>query len=112
MKAEVILEDSANKEIINVDNISNKDDFYYIDCSNAKNHLMVLNDGIIINRIDIDHSTKVALTSNPFIEVSTLEGTLNFSTKVVEINKNFDIISIVYSVNDEVRKITIRYLGE
>ena len=113
MNAKITIEDRENKykEIINIDDLEDKNCFSYVDSYNAKNNLRVLSDGIIINRKVETHDTYVVLRDDGYIKIKTNEGTLKFSLKVIELIINNDIISIVYCVNDSIKSIKIEFLG-
>ena len=111
MKIRVTLKDIDKTEIIDVENPVSRNSFDYIDSYGANNHLEVFDDGITIERYDIDHKTKVTLRKESYIQIISEEGTLTFLAKIVEFNKNFDIITIVYSVDDNQKEIIINYLG-
>ena len=73
--------------------------------------VMIKDDEISINRRLSSHSTSLIFNNNPLIEISTNEGTLKFYPKVIEIKKNNGIITIVYTINDTIKKIEIKYIG-
>ena len=112
MRISVTLEDKDNKETIIIENVSDRNSFDYVDTFGAFNHIEIYENGISIDRKDIDHLTRLVLTDNPHIEIISSEGTITFLTKVVEFNKNFDIITIVYKIDEDNRKKIINYLGE
>lgn len=114
MKAQVEIISIDNKELINVDNIINKNHFSYTDLDGASNEIDILDDGIKVHRISKDHETNLYLSQNErsFIEIKTEEGVINIDTKTLAFNVNNDIISIAYIIDgSETNKIVIKYIG-
>lgn len=111
MKVQIVLQDGRNRDVINVENIEDRNYFSYIDSDGGFNQVEVFEDGLMIVRKAKDHVTKLNFGKDSFVEVISKEGTLTFFIKVVEIYKNFDIISIDYRVNEDDKKIIIKYIG-
>ena len=114
MKAQVQIISNENKEIINVDNIVNNKDFEYIDSYGANNHLLVFDNGIEIKRVCNSHNTLLHLMKNEdsYVIIDSIEGNVKISSKVLAFDINCDIISLVYLINSEQRKIIVKYLGD
>lgn len=110
MKILLKIIDQDCTEQINIET-TNRNSFSYVDSYGADNKLDILEDGIQIHRKEIGHKTEVFLTlKKSFINIITDEGNLYFDAKVIAFNKNNDIISLVYSINNENKKIEIHYL--
>lgn len=114
MKAQIELKDSAEKQVINVNDVDNKAVLMYEDYDSAFNVLTVFDNGIRIKRVADTHETLVMLLNNEpsFVEVNSPDGSLKLDAEVLEFNKNNDIISIAYKIEGELKRITIRYLGD
>lgn len=113
MNVRLEIEDKQDnyKEIINIEDINDRDHFSYIDSDEANVDVRVFNDGISIFREAKTHKTYLILKENGYVKIRTSEGDLKFSIKTLEINKNNDNISIDYCVNDSLKSIRIYYLG-
>lgn len=114
MKVQFVIEDKIEnyKEVFNILDVKDRNHFSYVDDTGSLNVIDVYDDGIVINREDNDHNTKVVLRDEAYIEVESQEGTLKFSVKVIAINRNFGNIVIAYSLNESAKEIRINYLGE
>lgn len=113
MNVQVIIEDKQDnyKEVINIENITNKEHFSYIDSDQANVDIRVFNDGISIFRQGDDHKTYLILKEGGYAKIRTSEGDLKFLIKMLDLNINNDNISIVYCLNDSTKSISIKYLG-
>ena len=112
MNALLIIEDKNDdyKEIIEFKDINDKNSFSY-ENEDESCFVEVLEEGLRIKRRLLSHHTNIILDNNPLIEISTLEGTLKFYPKDIAIKKNNDIITIVYTINDTIKELTIKYIG-
>lgn len=97
-------------ETIEFKDILDKNTFSYVDEDEAC-FVSVKDDEITINRRLISHNTRLIFNENPLIEISTNEGTLKFNPKVIENKKNNGIITIVYTINDTIKELRIKYIG-
>lgn len=113
MNIRIEIEDKSEKykEVINIEDVNDKDNFSYADSDNNITSIKVLNDGIGLHFKGNDHETYGLIKPNGYFKIKTSEGELKFSLKVLEFNRNNDIISIVYCLNDSVKSIKINYLG-
>ena len=113
MKAKIELTNSLGKEIINVENIIDRNHFFYEDNDNARNEVSIFDNGIDIKRNSNTHSTFLSLreNENSFVSITSREGNLIFNAKVLELNTNNDIITLVYKVEEDTNSIIINYLG-
>lgn len=113
MNVQVIIEDKLEKykEVINIEDIEDKNHFSYVDSDNAKVDIRVYEDGISVFRDAQTHKTYLILKDEAYIKVKTDEGDLKFSLKTLEKNINNDNISIVYCLSDSQKSISIKYLG-
>ena len=114
MNATIEITNDYSKEIINIENIDNKDHLEYLDQDGAKNIVDILSDGISITRFSLDHNTKACfhLKENSYIEIKTSEGIIKISTKTLAFKKNNDNISLVYITEDETKGyVHIKYTG-
>lgn len=113
MNAQVIIEDKQDnyKEVINIENITSRQHFSYIDSDGANNDIRVFDDGISVFRRADTHKTYLVLKDDGYVKIRTDEGDLKFSLKMLEFNSNNDNISIVYCLNDSTKSISIKYLG-
>jgi len=102
----------VNNELFYAKDIISKNHFSYIDNADCVNDVDINDKQIVIKRIDKDHSTILTISDKSDCKIKTNEGTLIFELKDVAINRNFDIISIVYTINEEKKTIEIRYLGD
>lgn len=112
MNIQVVIKNLDGKEIINIEDANNKNDFCYTDSYGASNHICITNDLIEIERMTQTHCTYVNLSKTKgYIEIESNEGVFNFDVKVVAFNIKHNIITIAYSLADEVRELEIKYLG-
>ncbi|MDO4500956.1 MAG: hypothetical protein Q4B60_06760 [Erysipelotrichaceae bacterium] len=114
MNVQLIIEDKQEsyKEVHNIVDIEDRNHFSYTDDTGAKNVISVFSDGVEVRREDTDHSTTLVLRSDSFVEISSEEGVLNFSLKVLAINLELDNIVIAYQIGDTTKELTIKYLGD
>lgn len=114
MKAKVTIIDFENnsKEIINVENIIDKQNFSYNDSYNALNEITIFDDGISILRKAKTHNTKINLRNESFIEITSSEGKLNFYPKVIANNINNDNIYLVYEIDHSKKSIKIEFVKD
>ena len=113
MKAKIELINSLGKETIYTGDITDKNHFFYEDADNAKNEVIIFNDGLQIKRNGSTHSTFLLLrdNENSFVSVTSREGNIIFNAKVLELNINNDIITLVYKIEEDTNSIIINYLG-
>lgn len=113
MKVRLTLTSNEEKEIFNIEDVNDPNVLEFIDDGGAKNLLKVFDNGIDIERKADTHQTNLTLRSDEksFVVVSSLEGILQINVKTLAFERNNDIITLVYSVNDERKAITINYLG-
>lgn len=113
MNVQLIIEDieEKTKEVINIEDIDDRNHFSYIDSYGANNDIRIFDDGITIFRQADTHKSYVVLRNEPYIKIKSNEGDLKFLTKVLDLKVNNDNISIVYCVNDSQKSISIKYLG-
>ena len=113
MNAQVQLINNQETELINVENLNDLRSFDYVDSYGANNHICIYDNGINIIRKDDNHITEVCLfIDKSYIKVISEEGNLIFDAKVIAFTQNNDIISLVYSISDETKKIVIKYTGD
>ena len=112
MKAKITIKSSSNTEIVNIDEIHNQYELSYIDSYGANNVIYVFENSIKIEREEKDHQTILLLKKegNSKITIITDEGNIDFDTKVLAFDKNNDMITLVYSINNENRTISIEYI--
>ena len=97
-------------ETIEFKGIIDKNAFSYEKADEAC-FVSIKDDEISINRRLLSHNTSLIFNENPLIEISTNEGTIKFYPKDIEIKKNNDIITIVYTLNDTIKELEIKYIG-
>lgn len=112
MDALLTIEDNNDnyREIIEFNNIKDKKFFSY-EKEDETCIVSIKDDEVTINRRLLSHTTSIIFNESPLIEISTNEGTLKFYPKVIENKKNNDIITIVYTINDTIKKLEIKYIG-
>lgn len=112
MDAILTIEDKSENylETIEFKDILDKKTFSY-EKENETCFVSISDNEISINRRLLSHNTSLIFNENPLIEISTNEGTINFYPKDIEIKKNNDIITIVYTLNDTIKKLEIKYIG-
>lgn len=113
MKAQIQILTSDNKETINIDEVNNPNHLTYHDSYGAFNELTIYEDGIEILRSSASHNTEFKLRNNDksFISIQSLEGKIVFDAKLLAFERNNDIITLVYNVNNDKNTIVIKFTG-
>ena len=112
MNVQVTVKNLDGIETNNIDDVKNKNDFYYKDSFDAYNHILVEKDAVKIKRVSKEHSTFVCLNSDSgYINIASKEGEFRIDLKVVAFNIKDDIITIAYKLAEDTKEITIKYLG-
>ena len=111
MFVDVKVIDIENHNISEINNtmINNKDDFSYIDNDNSICDIRVFDDGIQINKKNSGYILNLCLRQNPYAFIETNEGKLKFDVKIVDFNKNNDILVMRYVLSEQEHEIQIRY---
>ena len=111
MKVQVqIISDDAT-EIINVEDVTDINNFSYVDSYGANNKMHIFPNGIELTRVSNTHKTNLVLRNDleAYINIETDEGILKFDVKMLAFERNNDIITLVYSVNEDKRSLIIKY---
>lgn len=113
MNIQVRIKSQDSSEIINVEDVQDKHHFSYIDSYNANNEVDISDDGIDIARTSDTHFTRLHLHlhEKSFVSIMSDEGNLLFDAKVLALSINNDIITLVYSLNEETKSIEIKFVG-
>ena len=113
MKVKIEIINSLGKEIIYSEDVNDRKHFFYEDSDKAKNEVIIFDDGLQIKRNGNTHSTFLSLreNENSFVSVTSREGNIIFNAKVLELNINNDIITLVYKIEEDTNSIIIKYLG-
>ncbi len=113
MDARIIIRDmdSGYEEISDIRDIGDPCRFSYLDKKNARCFLEISEEGLSIVREASDHSSELHIKEDGYLKITAPEGSLTFSLKVLEIRKNNDIITLVYSIDNVTRSIVIEYIG-
>ena len=102
----------TNDGVTYITESNDKNHFFFKDDLNGDNEVLIDDDLIIIKRVDDDHSTTLNLGKESYILIKSIEGAFKIDIKYLEINKNSDNIDIVYSIENQTRKIQVVFLGE
>ena len=96
---------------IQITDIADPERFSYLDSDGARCFLEVGDEEICIRRDAPDHCSELLLKEGGCLIISSPEGSITFSLKAIEIRKNNDIITVVYSIDNVTRSIVIEYIG-
>ena len=113
MNIQLKIKNVDSVETINIENVDNINSFEYEDSYGAYNKMSILDNGIIITRKAESHDSEIVLKENEksFLVIKTKEGILEFDTKVLAFERNNDIITLVYKVNEDENSIEIKVVG-
>ncbi|MDO5440623.1 MAG: hypothetical protein Q4F12_03705 [Erysipelotrichaceae bacterium] len=113
MNIQLRIKNSDNTEIINVENVDDINCFEYEDSYGANNKLTILDNGISVIRKADSHDSEILLKTNEnsFVSIKTNEGIMKFDAKVLAFERNNDIITLVYKVNEDENSIEIKIVG-
>lgn len=113
MDINIKLISNDSQESINVENVDDSNCFSYVDSDNANNEMSIYDSGIDIIRECKTHKTILHLRTNEksFITIITDEGNILFDAKVLAFERNNDIITLVYRINEEEKQIVINING-
>ena len=113
MNALISIVDEANndKQEFLIKDIVDKNNLYF---SSEGYCLLVniFNEGLCMEIKGNQHNSKMTINDRPILEINSPEGNIIFYPKVIANKKNNDIISIVYCIDEIIRKIEIKYIGE
>jgi len=110
MNAKITIKDCLETSTYNAYEITSKEAFDYEESKGRQSHINVYNNGVVINRVDKDHSSFIHLIKDDsYIEVTTNEGKIKIDVKLVEISINNDIVVIVYQVDSITKELNIKY---
>ena len=110
MNVQIQIISNDNNEIINVDNIKDINNIDYIDSYGARNNIVIHDDNVVINRVSDTHKTLLFISNNEdsYIIIDGNEGKIRIDIKVLAFEKNNGIITLVYLLDEEERKIVIK----
>ena len=101
------------KDTVIVKNIKNKDSFSYVDNENMKCHVDIFDDGLNLYRENNEYKLELHLRKESYAKIINDQGELKINTKVVDFNRNNDILVMRYIIElDDERFIEIRYEGD
>ncbi|MBR0462475.1 MAG: hypothetical protein IJJ00_07180 [Erysipelotrichaceae bacterium] len=98
-------------DTVEVRDISDISRFSYLDSEGCLCVMEVVDDGISLSREASDHRTEAVLKEGGYLKITGPEGTFKFSLKAIEISRNNDIITVVYSIDSVTKCIEIKYIG-
>ncbi len=111
MNAQIVLFDpkSGHEEISTSERLVSAEQISYTDAMGVVSLIDVFDDGITIERKALDHVLKMCLREEKYVEIGTEEGILRFDAKVIDFERNNDILVMHYIVNDEERVLKVIY---
>ena len=114
MNAAVILSDllSGTQDEVIIEGIEDRRCFTYTDNQKCNCEFCIYEEGLCFFRQAPDHLLELHLRDKNYARITTEEGILNFDIKVVDFHFNNDILVMHYIVNDEEKRITIKYYQE
>ena len=101
-----------NDENYLVRDVADASSFSYIDNDDALCMIDITEESFSLLRRAPEHITRLVLGEEKTLEMISGEGSFSFYPKDIEIRKNNDIISIVYTVEGDLKSIEIEYIGD
>ena len=101
-----------NDENYLVRDVGDRSSFSYIDNDGALCAVDIDDESFSLFRRAPEHITRLTLGEEKVLEMISGEGSFSFYPKDIEIRKNNDIISIVYTVEGDLKSIEIEYIGD
>lgn len=114
MKVQIKLDSPSDRivDIVNVENVTNINNFAYLDNENNKCHISIYDEGLVLLKQCKEYYLDLHLLDPCYALIKTKEGNLKFDTKVVDFSKNNDILVMRYIIDTDERSIVIRYEGD
>lgn len=111
MEISITLKDPSSNYIdtVIVNDVKDKYDFTYLDNENNVCNIKIYEDGLTLNKRANEYNLYLCLLAQTYAQIETCEGIVKFDTKVVDFIKNDDILVVHYSIDSDIREITIRY---
>ena len=107
----VVLTDLSTKteEIEEIQSITDKCDFSYIDKYGSNVHIHIYKDGLCIDKKGKDYSLELHSYGDCYAKIETLEGIIKLDAKVVDFFTKDDILVMRYVIDETEREIKIIY---
>ena len=111
MDIEVIIKDEEINEQFIIKDINDINHFSYMKEDGVQYNIDIYDDGIEMQMLDFNHESIFVLRKEAYIEIKSIEGNFKILPKIVAFNKNNDIITIVYTINEIIKRICIKFIG-
>lgn len=111
MAISVILKDietgSVDEAVI--DNPESRRCFSYVDNEKCNCEMCIYDDGLCFFRETEDHLLELHFRKNNYAKITSAEGELKLSAKILDFNLNDDILVVRYIIEDQEKEIKVIY---